>query len=345
MTSKYEYDRPSKSIDDRIEILRSRGVEISDPATAMQILSGIPYYSLVNNNKDVFCLDPQKDKYKPNVKIEHMYFAHIAQRSIYSIFLKYIIYVEETFKIQLAELVTSEFAEEYKLDISDKNNNYLYYGHYSSGSQRRINICKKLVANIESNKRERRNSATWHYADKTNIPAWISIRDMYFSLAFQWYKILKPEHKEIINKDLLHINPEVFNKLITNEGDLQNFVNYSLNILIDYRNAFAHGQKPYPYKVYSYLPLSLLEILFPSQYNCRELYNIGIGKKDFVALFLILQTLLFNKSLKFSLMIELKAQFNVFKTYDFGDLSFFDIMSMPDNMEEMITDIFDYLFV
>lgn len=332
-----KFDKPYKTNLELIEILKDRNISINNDAIADRIISGISYYSLVNSNKDIFCKDPDKDIYKQGVQIEHLYYAHVAQKSIYTIVLKYIIYVETSFKTALAEQVSANFGVKHQGNVTHKNDNFLFYKNYSPSSKKRKNICISLVNAIKKLCEFRENSSVAYYhKHKNHIPPWIVARDISFGLAIQWYGILPSNLKDTIVTRLIteQLPPE--HEMSNNMQGSKEFMSCALNLFREWRNPLAHGDKPLYSKFSSAIPYRAMESLLPRGMITKTMYKNGSGKNDFLAIVTCLLAFLFNDAMKLSLLQELKAQIKVYKDIDYGPIQFHKLIGMPDDVLEQL---------
>ncbi len=61
------YDKPFKTLDEQLNILRARGLEIYDEDKGKHILLTASYYDLINGYKDIFM---PNDQFKPGTTLE-----------------------------------------------------------------------------------------------------------------------------------------------------------------------------------------------------------------------------------------------------------------------------------
>ena len=77
-----------KTIDELIDILESKNVNISDKKVAKYYIEKYSYYSIVNSYKWIF---KEKDKYKDNASFEEIFAMYKFDKNLKVILLKYIL--------------------------------------------------------------------------------------------------------------------------------------------------------------------------------------------------------------------------------------------------------------
>lgn len=92
-----------KTTNSQLRILRSRGVNIKNGSRAKKILETENYYNIVNGYKDLF-IDKTNtlpgEVYLPGTDFFEIYALYLFDREIRSIFLKYILEIENNIKTQ-----------------------------------------------------------------------------------------------------------------------------------------------------------------------------------------------------------------------------------------------------
>ncbi|WP_369024807.1 Abi family protein [Mycoplasma capricolum] len=94
-----------KTFQEQIEILKSRGLIITNEQKAIEILKQENYYNIVNGYKDLFLkksLDNNQDIFIENTNFDELYSLFLFDRELRSILLKYILIFERDFKTTIA---------------------------------------------------------------------------------------------------------------------------------------------------------------------------------------------------------------------------------------------------
>lgn len=144
--SQITYDKPFKTYEEMIEILEARNVIIEDKYFAKEALENFSYYNLINGYKNTFLQDGNSDNFREGTKFKELYTLHIIDTSLNSILFKYILYLEKALKSRISYRISEKYGV--YTDLNDNNglnpNDYLYRGHYSNSTKRRLNIIKEL---------------------------------------------------------------------------------------------------------------------------------------------------------------------------------------------------------
>ena len=76
------YDKPFKSYEELIEIMKARHIIIADKEFAIQALQDFSYYGIVNGYKNTFLQVAGTDNFIEGTKFEELYTLHIIDSSI-----------------------------------------------------------------------------------------------------------------------------------------------------------------------------------------------------------------------------------------------------------------------
>ena len=101
------YDKPFKTYDEQIEILKCKyNLVIKNENLAKQLLSTFSYYDLVNGYKDILM---ENEHYIPGTSIEQVHIFHMVNKDFQSILFKHSVYIENAYKNSLAYLLSKNF--------------------------------------------------------------------------------------------------------------------------------------------------------------------------------------------------------------------------------------------
>lgn len=218
-------DKPFKDINEQIEILKNRGLVISDIQKAKEILFTLSYYDLTNGYKEVFM---NNDVFKEGTSIEYIYQFSRFDRSIQNILFEYSVIVETSFKTALAYVISKNYGvieNEYL-----NPDNFLRSNH--SKTKQLIDSIKKIYSKPSLYVQE----PTRHYKEtKNHIPPWILFKNITFDQATKLYKLLKSSDKLEVCNIMLNIN--------TNDEYKKEILFTSINIVRRFRNKIAHNLK------------------------------------------------------------------------------------------------------
>ena len=319
------YDKPFKTYKEQIEIMRSRNVSIPEDMekTAVHYLSSISYYTLMNSYKNTPLIE-SPDKFIDGTTVPVLVYTHVLNKSIRSILLKYILYIEKSFKTKLAYEVSSRvgiFTDYKNTGVNDKCD-YLSPCHYKGTFKiAKLKRLKECIANAKKD-----TSLHYYREAKNHVPAWILSQGIYFHDAIMWYGILKPEAKRSVCFQML---PE---SSLSDTEKLE-FFPIAMNLLRKYRNAFAHEENMVIVDDEYRLPKkSLLKMLHEKTLTQSE-YEAGWGQKDIFAAMILICLLIKTPYLADSMLAELSHMWEAYKnTPTIAGKSIFEIFRLPENL-------------
>lgn len=226
------YDKPFKTYEEQIEILRTRNLNINDPQFAMHALDTISYYDLINRYQRHFM--PNGECFIEGTTIEQLYSLSMFDRSIQAFILKYSMFIENIFKTKLAYTLSKDFG----VDMSV----YLAKSKYKESYQNPNNTLTFDAVQAECIKTKDNdkiaNNPTLYYRENHNhIPPWILLKNLSFSNSINLFKLLKNAQRDDAVNALL---PDEPNRTIP-INDKTNFIICTLEAIRAFRNAAAHN--------------------------------------------------------------------------------------------------------
>ena len=115
-------EKEFKTINEQIEILKSRNIIVKDYNKAYKILEKNNYYYLINGYKDLFLNEKHKDEYISNTKIEEVYAIYQFDKNMKMIFLKYILLIENEINTYIAYEFSKTYGHKDYLILKNFNN-------------------------------------------------------------------------------------------------------------------------------------------------------------------------------------------------------------------------------
>lgn len=321
MPNTITYDKPFKTYDELIDLLKKRNVIITDEEFAKKCLSDISYYHLINRYKDLYPIN-QNDEFEVPVPFLELYNLYRFDTYINNVIFKYIIDIEKSLKSKISYIISKEYGV--YTDISDltntKNNDYLNKSNYRNSRQTQ-SVLKDIKEAVSSSK----NESIQHYkVNHNHIPSWIAINGISFGLTLKWYDILVPEDKNYVCEKLLD------NTSLTLE-EKKEFIKKGLIILRKYRNNIAHGHKIFSNPIREELPKRQVLSISKNLITNTD-YLKGIGKNDLVAVILTISSIL-DKNSKDLFFEEIISILNIFnKTIFSTGKSLFQMLKLPNNI-------------
>ncbi len=222
-------DKPFKTYDEQIELLKSRGLIVEDYEFALHALNTISYYDLINRYQRYFM--PDGEKFIDNTRIELLYSFSLFDKSIQSFILKYSMFIENIFKTKLAYTLAKDFGAKESEYLSAAKYRQSYQNPNGTLTFNSISLeCEKTILDPKIT-----NNPTLYYHENHNhIPPWILLKNLSFSNAINLFKLLKDTQRDII------VNELIPNAQIT-PNDKINFVFCSLEAIRLFRNFAAHN--------------------------------------------------------------------------------------------------------
>lgn len=189
-------DKVYKSYRQMLTILRDRGMDIpkvSVGSRVMRILERENYYNVINGYKDLFLQSPATgttpEKYLPGTTFDEVYALYCFDRELRSIFLRYLLKIENAFKTALSH----SFSQKYGHD------NYLRLENFNAASEENISNVISLIGDIQkeiSRQMTKHNSVVTHYMTEYGyIPLWVLVNILTVGKITNFYKLMKPADK------------------------------------------------------------------------------------------------------------------------------------------------------
>ena len=273
--------KPFKTVEEQIEILKSRGLIIQDEERALLFLKNNNYYELINGYKDFFIdkkktEEEKKDVYKSDIAFEDIVSLYEFDFEIRSIILKGILKIENIIKTKIAYYFSEKYNQEY---------NYLNIHNYNDNikSVKIIaDISNIIKVNMVGSKNEEMKNILEYYLEKhQNIPLWVLIKKFTFGKLSKFYSALIEEIQFKICNDIEEFYLKEYNKSISMNNETLSQILEFINIV---RNICAHNEKLYNIKYKKIKNISYSHI----RRNCQGKFfdviiilKIFLPKKEF----------------------------------------------------------------
>jgi len=262
-----------KTIEEQLDILKSKGLTINDYDRAKEILLRENYFFL-NGYRSPFLVTGSK-RFIDGSSFEEMYALFTFDRYIRNIIFKNVLIVENNYKSIFSYVLSRKYGY--------KEKDYLNLDNFdrSKEKSRQINdLIRKLKRQIRINGYQ--HAATSHYINNYGyIPLWVGVKVLSFGLMGELFSILKVEDKEEIASYYKDINYEALG-------------NY-LSILSNYRNLCAHEDILYNHETQK----GIDDTRYHSLLNIPQVDGEYIyGKHDIFALIIILKHVLSHSNFK-----------------------------------------------
>ncbi len=261
-----------KTIDEQIEILRSKGMVFEDYDKAREILLRENYFFL-NGYRSPFLMNGTK-RFIEGTTFDELYSLFTFDRFFRNIIFKNVLIVENNYKSIYSYVLSKKYGY--------KEKDYLNINNFdrSKEKNRQINdLLRKLKRQIRINGYQ--HQATSHYINNYGyIPMWVGVKVLSFGLMSELFTILKPEDRKEI-ADYYNLSPE----------KIENY----MSILANYRNLCAHEDILFNHETQK----TIADTTFHLQLGIPKVDDEYIyGKHDIFALLIILKELLTTDDFK-----------------------------------------------
>lgn len=258
-------EKEFKTINQQIQILKSRNIIIKDYNNIYNILSKNNYYYLINGYKDLFLDKKSKtEKYINNTKIEEIYALYKFDKNIKRYFLEYLLLLEN----EIDTYIAYEFSKSYG------HKDYLVLKNFNN-SESKKSLIKKFIDDINLEiqyQYKNRNEMIVHYLDNYKyIPLWVLVRILSFGKISKFYSLMKSKEQNAISRKY---------NLRINEFRI---ILHNLTLI---RNICAHDEKLYDIKlknrIFSTIYHKQLGIKTKTgnyEFATRDLFSIVIALK------------------------------------------------------------------
>ncbi len=255
-------DKPFRTFDEQLDLLKSRNLTISDDDFAKYALSTFSYYDLINGYKEHLM---PNDVFIPGVTIEYLYSLFLLDKSIQSIIVKYGLIIENYFKNQFSYQLSKKYGVHHNNYLNSKN-----YNENASG----ITFQRHIIGEISFlfNDSTSKNPTKYYLINHNHIPAWILFKNISLGVAINFFKLLKTDDKVVIANALIP-------STTLNIKQKVELLIRSLDGLKEFRNCAAHNLNFVNCTFPNSLPLKSLYKLIPGSLYMKENQIIQVDKK------------------------------------------------------------------
>ena len=300
-----------KTLNEQIEILKGKGLNINDPEYAKLVLFRENYFFL-NGYRHLFMRSSVDRRYINGATFEELYSLFLFDRTFRNIIFKNILIIENNIKSIISYQLSLKYGYREKEYLTPKN-----FTTNKEKTKQVADILKKMKRQINVNAPQ--HSATMHYVNNYGyIPLWVLVKVLSFGIVGELYSILKKEDQLAIS-EIYQIDAEVL-------------ANY-LTILSNYRNLCAHEDIVFSNKTQRKIE--------DNKYH--KLLNIPImddeyiyGKDDLFALIIIMKQMLVKEEFS-NMMEEIRHNLENLKMnlHSIKLDKVLDKMGFPDNYYEL----------
>lgn len=300
-----------KTLDEQIEILKSRGLVINDIDKTKELLLRENYF-FINGYRHIFMKNHKDSLFISGTTFEELYAVFQFDRSFRNVLFKNLLIVENNLKSIIAYKLSKKYG------IREKD--YLKPSNFSQDIKkvRQVNdVLNKIKRQIKLNGRQ--HSATLHYISNYGyVPLWILVKLLSFGMINELYSILKPDDKLAI--------AEYYNLDVETLG-------IYIALLSNYRNLCAHEDIVYDHRTQKEIPDTRyhMELDIPTT-NDEYIY----GKDDIFAVVIMLKCMLTESDFT-DFVNEVSYDLNLLdgRVNIIPQSKILDRMGFPSNWEEI----------
>ena len=257
-----------KTLDEQVEILKSKGLVVNDVDFAKDILLRENYF-FISGYRHLFMQNSKDSKFIPGTTFEELYAMFTFDRNMRNILFKHILIVENNIK----SLISYELSKKYGF----KEKDYLNVDNFTQNPMkvRQVHdILDKMRRQIRVNGKQ--HTATLHYLSNYGyIPLWILVKVLSFGIVSELYTILKEDDENSIS-NFYGIDPST--------------LSIYLSVLSNYRNLCAHEDILYEHKTQKSIPDKKYH--YQLDISKDEYDEYTGGKNDLFAVVIILKVML-----------------------------------------------------
>ena len=256
-----------KTLDEQIDILRSKGLIVNDINKAKMILFKENYF-FISGYRHLFMKSYKSDTYINGTTFEELYATFVFDRNIRNIMFKNILIIENNIKSVISYQLSKNYGYKEKEYLDPKN-----FNQDPMRSRQVKDVINKMKRQIRVNGKQ--HAATMHYINNYGyIPMWILVKVLSFGIISELYSILKEKDQQFIAEQY--------------DLDIETMTIY-LSLLANFRNLCAHEDILYDHRTQRSIPDTKYHYLLNIDMTDDEyLY----GKNDLFALIIILKRML-----------------------------------------------------
>ena len=301
-----------KTLDEQINILKSRGLVINDVEKAKHILLRENYF-FINGYRHLFMLSWKDTNFIPGTTFEELYAMFVFDRRVRNIFFKNLLIVENNIKSLISYQLSKNYGYHEKEYLDPKN----FTKDYMKVRQVR-DVLNKVKRQIRINGKQ--HSATMHYITNYGyIPLWILVKVLSFGIVSELYNILDNNDKSEIASNY-NIEPDV--------------LEVYLAILSNYRNLCAHEDILYNHRTQKVIPDTRYHYLLNVDMVDDEYIY---GKNDLFSVVIILKSMLTDNEFR-EFISEVGYEIDILegKTNILPINNFLNKIGFPDNFRDIV---------
>ena len=264
--------KPFITIEQQIELLKSRGLSFQDENQAKLWLTFYGYYEIINGYKAHYLENTNPETYKKGTYFEDIFALFILDHELRTAVQESLEIIETTLRSTLSYVIAETYGHDERIYL--QRNNYKSGKLYSDGSYKLDRLLSKLNKIVNDDTQPFKHYREVH----GHCPPWILLKGTTFGNLVNFFKLQKSDIKTKVIAKCMGIDESS----VTN--DIREVFSEALYLFLAYRNRAAHGGR-----IYNYIPkdakISYRHYIHENLYEITPAeYRNGYGVKDWNAL-------------------------------------------------------------
>lgn len=213
--------------DEQLEKLVSEGLIVADAVNAKSCLRDIGYFSLVNGHKRLL-QNSDSRAYRDGASFSDLLILYRFDNRLRELYFRSLLVVER----KLCSALSYAFCFQY----GENQAAYLDFANYNPSKRFERDVAR-LVSSLDriANKDTVYPYIVHQRCCHGNVPLWVAANALTFGRISRMYSLLRPSTKAAVAKQFDHVNERQLEQM--------------LKICVLFRNACAHGERLYDYRV------------------------------------------------------------------------------------------------
>ncbi|EHY92650.1 MULTISPECIES: Abi family protein [Staphylococcus] len=293
-----------------IEKMKNENIHVDNINLVTSFINSYGYYNVVNAYREILVdFNPSFSDFWHLFRLDH---------ELKSIVLKYVLLIEIKFK----HILSKAWSEKIGVSIRD----YLSLKNHKGNAKSNIN---KALNKINWN--DKPISSERYFID---FPPWVFLKSLPFGNSIRMYTISKGEIKDYVANNMITDTKKL--KI----DDKKRIFKDSIELLREFRNAMAHGNRLVNHNVKKRLNYNDLERITLARYVDKQTYSNGIGESDLLALFISILIFLDMEEMRIDFLTELSMVINGYESVNNQEFidKFLSITKLPNNFLDILED-------
>ena len=263
--------KPHKTVDEQLNILKSRNVYIPRKSFARRILTYENYYYVINGYKTPFIASTQPDDtYKPGTSFHEIFALYSFDRRLREILFPELLRIEHSVKSIIIDVFSKHHGHDHTSYLRPNSFNTTPFDNFKRTNALIFDLLKLI------DKQRSRHGAITHYMDKYQfVPIWVLSKVMTFGKINSFYGCMLLNDK-IEVATAFNLQPSQFKSLV--------------DFITIFRNKCAHGERVYCHLKDQKKPSPIPELPLHDKLNIpHNMKGYKHGTQDILALLIAMK--------------------------------------------------------